>query len=71
MPYVCENSPPTRSVWAPFTHDSESENCQRFWVVPCGTRKLAPSWMLGNVSCRPGLTGSIWLRNRCSSLAAC
>jgi hypothetical protein len=25
------------------------------------TRKLAPSWMLGNVSWRPGATGSIAL----------
>ncbi len=59
---MCENSPPTRSVWAPFTHDTESASCQRFWVVACGTRKLAPSWMLGKVSWRPGATGTIALR---------
>ena len=23
---MCENSPPTRSVWAPFTHESESRD---------------------------------------------
>ena len=40
-----------------------SATWKRFCVVPCGTRNDVPSWMLGNVSCGPGATGTISLSN--------
>ena len=43
------------------TSDNESANCQRFCVVPCGTRNDDPACRLGNVSWTPGSTGTIRL----------
>ena len=40
-----------------------SEIWKRSWTVPCGTRNEVPSWMLGNVSCGPRVTGAIALSN--------
>ena len=41
----------------------ELASWNRFWVVPCGTRKDVPSWMLGNVSCGPDASGLMTFLN--------
>ncbi len=55
---------------APRTRLTVSAIWNRFCVVPCGTRKDDPSWMLGNVSCGPAATGTIALSNALNETVA-
>ena len=52
-----------RRVCAPRTSVSELASWNRFWMVPCGTRKEVPSWMLGNVSWGPDASGLMTFLN--------